>query len=79
MSKKKKKLHGTVEKVIKPTYAGAPEKAQISINEADHLYREVRIDNVFTDEDGDKASLKPGAEVDVVVEADTDALMKKPD
>ena len=59
MTKRKKKLHRTVEKVIKPTHQGAPEKAQIGINEADHLYREVRVENVFTDEAGDEASLKP--------------------
>jgi hypothetical protein len=79
MSKKKrKKLHGTVEKVIKPVVPGEPEKAQIGIEEADHLYREIRVENILIDEDGEKAKLKPGAEVDVVVEADTDATIKTP-
>jgi len=82
MSQKKKKrkvLHGTVEKVIKPTLPGEPEKAQIGIEKADDLYREIRVENVLTDENGEKVHLKPRAEVDVIVEADTDATTKKPD
>jgi hypothetical protein len=40
------------------------------------LYREIRIENALTDEDGNKVRLKPRAEVDVMVEADTDATTK---
>jgi hypothetical protein len=80
MSKKKlKKLRGTVEKVIKSTFPSGPEKAQIGIEEADELYREIRVENVLTDENGEKVRLKPGAEVDVVVQADTDATTMKAD
>jgi hypothetical protein len=78
MGKKRKKLSGTVQKVVKPITPSEPEKAQISIQEADDLYREIRIENVVTDEDGAKAVLKPGAEVDVIVEVDSDAVQKKP-
>jgi len=78
MGKKTKKMRGTVEKIIKPVSPMEPEKAQITIAEADDLYREVRVENVVTDERGDKAGLKPGAEVDVIVEADSSATMKKP-
>ena len=77
--KKRKRLRGTVEKVIKPTLPGEPEKAQIGIEKADDLYREIRVENVLTDENGDEVGLKPGAEVDVIVEADSDATTKKPD
>ncbi len=79
MTKKRKKLRGTVEKVIKPAYPSDPEKAQIDVKDADQLYREIRIENVVTDNKGNKASLKPGAEVDIIVEADSDATLKKPD
>jgi hypothetical protein len=79
MSKKRKKLSGTVEKVIKPLAPSEPEKAQIGIEHADDLYREIRIENVVTDKNGAKASLKPGAKVDVIVEADSDATTKKPE
>lgn len=76
MSKKRKQLRGTVEKVIKSDHS--PEKAQITIHDAEHLYREIRVENEFTDGDGAKASLKQGADVDVIVEADSDATLIKP-
>jgi hypothetical protein len=80
MSKKKlKKLRGIVEKVIRPTLPSEPEKAQIEIEEADELYREIRVENALTDENGEKVRLKPGAKVDVVVKADTDGTTKKTD
>jgi predicted DNA-binding antitoxin AbrB/MazE fold protein len=77
--KKRKKLHGRVVKVLKPMVPSEPEKAEISVHEADDLYREIRVENVLIDENGEKVSLKAGAEVDVVIEADTDATTKKPD
>jgi len=75
MSKKKEKasatLPGKVEKVIQPhPHSGEPEKAQISVEGADHLYREIRVPNRLVDSDGRKVKLKPGAEVDVTIEAD---------
>jgi hypothetical protein len=79
MGKKRKKLRGTVEKVIKPIGPREPEKAQIDIQEADDLYREIRVENLLTDENGEKASLKQGAKVDVVIEADSSATIKKPE
>jgi hypothetical protein len=80
MSKKKrKKMRGTVQKVIKPVIPGEPEKAQISVEEGDDLYREIRVENVVTDENGEKARLIAGADVDVVIEADSNATTKKPD
>jgi len=79
MSKKRKKLRGTVKKIIKSTLPSQPEKAEIDIHGADDLYREIRIDNEVIDEKGGKASLKPGAEVDVTIEADSSATIKKPE
>jgi len=79
MSKKRKRLQGTVQKVIKPAIPSEPEKAQIDIHEAEDLYREIRIENVVTGENGEKARLKPGAKVDVIVEADSSATIKKPE
>jgi molybdopterin-binding protein len=78
MSRKRTKLRGTVQKVIKPAIPSQPEKAQINIHGADELYREIRVENVVTDENGEEAQLKPGAEVDVIVEADSSATTKKP-
>jgi hypothetical protein len=79
MGRKRKRLRGTVEKIIEPGPSGEPEKAQIDIQDADELYREIRVENVVTDEKGEEAQLKPGAEVDVIVEADSSATMKKPE
>ncbi len=77
MTKKRKKLQGTVQKVIKPAFPGQPEKAEIDIQGADDLYREIRIENVVTGENGEKARLKAGAEVEVIVEADSSATTKQ--
>ena len=79
MSRKRKKLHGTVEKVIKPAIPSQPEKAQINIHGADDLYREIRIENEVIGEDGQKARLKPGTQVDILVEVDSNATMEKPE
>ena len=62
-------LPGTVEKIIPPV-GNEPEKAQIAVEGADDLYREVRIENTLQDADGEQVSLKQGAEVGVTVEAD---------
>ena len=78
MTRKRKKLRGTVAKVIKAPHPSQPEKAEIDIHDGDDLYREIRVDNELTDDDGEKVSLKPRAEVDVIVEADSDATLKKP-
>ncbi|HEX3739231.1 MAG TPA: hypothetical protein VHV29_05845 [Terriglobales bacterium] len=70
-------MPAVVEKIIKPPYPGAPEKAQITVEGADHLYREIRIENTLTDENGREVALKPGAEVQVTVEAEPEATSPK--
>jgi len=62
-------LPGKVEKVIKPA-ANEPEKAQIAIEGADPLYREIRIENAPTDGDGQEVHLDQDDEVDVTVASD---------
>jgi hypothetical protein len=70
-------LPGTVEKIIKSPDPNEPEKAQIAIEGADELYREVRIDNVLKNQNGEKVALNEGAEVDVTIEADAKDTTKK--
>jgi hypothetical protein len=70
-------LPGTVEKIIPSAHPGDPEKAQIGIEGADDLYREIRVENTLRDEKGDKVSLKPGAQVDVKIAADVAATTPK--
>ena len=70
-SKASTTLPGKVEKVITPhPGSGEPEKAQIAVEGADHLYREIRVPNSLTDADGHKVKLKEGADVEVKIEAD---------
>ncbi|HEV2421574.1 MAG TPA: hypothetical protein VGS59_07700 [Candidatus Acidoferrales bacterium] len=61
---------GIVERIIKPVVPEEPEKAQIAVEGADHLYREIRIENTLIDDKGKEVKLKEGAEVEVIVEAD---------
>jgi hypothetical protein len=70
-------LPATVEKIIKPIAPGEPEKAQIAIEGADHLYRELRIENTLTNENGEEVSLKQGAAVEVTLEAPPEATVPK--
>src|ERR1700751_2963463 len=57
--RKRKKMRGTVQRVLKPFLPSELEKVQISVDEAEELYREIRIENVLTDENGEKVQLKP--------------------
>ncbi len=65
-------MPGKVEKVI-PPHPGSkePEKAQIGVEGADHLYREIRVPNTLTDSEGHNVKLEEGAEVDVKIETDS--------
>jgi len=54
-----------------------PEKAEIAVEGADHLYREIRIENTLEDENGNQVKLKAGAQVDVTVEADSKDTVPK--
>jgi len=65
-------LPGTVDKII-PALGNQPEKAQIAVEGAEALYREIRVDNTMQNVAGDDVSLKLGAEVDVTIEAKPEA------
>lgn len=66
-------LPASVEKIIKSPSSQEPEKAQIAVEGADSLYRELRIENTLTDENGEKVRLKQGAQVEVTIEAEPEA------
>ena len=72
-------LPGKVETIIESPDPSEPEKAEISVEGADTLYREIRIENSLTDENGDEVRLKKGAEVEVTVEAEKDSTIPKTD
>ena len=83
MSRKKKlrvTLPGTVEKIIPSPFSGLPEKAEIAVEGADPLYKEIRVENKLQDEEGTEVGLKPGAEVEVTIEAEPhQTTPKKPE
>ena len=64
-------MPGTVDKIIPSLLPSQPEKAQIAVEGADRQYRNLRIENMLTDENGDDARLKKGAHVEVTVTART--------
>jgi hypothetical protein len=69
-------LPGVMQKIIPSPHAAVPEKAEIGVTGADDLYREIRIENTLTDENGDKVGLKKGAEVSVTIEANEKDVVK---
>jgi len=62
-------LIGRVEKIIESRVPSEPQRAQIAVEGADQLYRELRIENTLTDARGNAVRLRAGAKVEVTVEA----------
>ena len=60
-------MPGTVAKIIPPLRPNQQEKAQIAVDGADRRYRDLRIENVLTDEHGDDVKLQKGAHVELTV------------
>jgi hypothetical protein len=67
-------MPATVDKIIKSPSPNLPDKAQISVEGADHLYRELRIENTLINENGETVHLKEGAEVEVTIKAEKEAV-----
>jgi hypothetical protein len=65
-------LPGVVEKVIESPHPAVPERAQVAVEGADDLYREIRINNTLKTSDGETVTLKEGDEVKVTVETPID-------
>jgi hypothetical protein len=72
-------LPGKVEKIIPGLVPAMPDKAQIAVEGADHLYKEIRVENTLQDESGKPVALKPGADVEVTIEAEKQATEPKTD
>ena len=66
-------IPGTVDRIIPLPRPSQPGKAQITVAEADHGYRDLRIENTLTGEHGDDVRLKKGAHVEVTVTAEPKA------
>jgi len=63
-------MSGTVDRIIPSPRPSQPEKAQIAVDGAGRRYRDLRIENTLTDENGDDVRLKKGAHVEVTVTAE---------
>jgi hypothetical protein len=72
-------LPGTVEQIIRSPFPSEPDKAEIAVEGADDLYREIRIENTLIDENGNEVSLKEGAQVDVTIAAEPEHTTEKVD
>ena len=70
-------LPATVEKIVLPADPRNPEMAEIHIDGADHLYREIRVENTLKNEAGEEVKLKKGAHVEVTIVADADETIPK--
>ena len=68
---------GKVEKVIKSVVPNEKDKAEIHIPSAEPLYQEIRIDNELKSAEGETVELKPGADVEIHIEADAAATKEK--
>jgi hypothetical protein len=60
-------LSGIVQKIFPAVEPGGPGKIQIVVRGAEDLYREIRLDNLFHDADGNFANLKPGDELEIII------------
>ena len=78
MGKGWKLMAAVARQVIPPRYPHEVEKVEISISEAEDLFREVRFENSFLDAMGNELSIRAGAELDVRLETNTSSLVKKP-
>ena len=70
-------LPGKVEKIIPGPVPAIPDKAQIAVEGADDLYKEIRVENTLQDENGKPVALKKGADVEVTIEAEKHATEPK--
>jgi hypothetical protein len=66
-------MPGTVSRIVSSPGSNQPEKAQIAVAGADRGYRDLRIENVLTDEHGADVRLKKGSEVQITVTAESNA------
>jgi hypothetical protein len=75
-----KALTGRVRKLLTPSYSTQPQRVEISIPDADDLFREIRIANSFNSPEGESVALREGARVHITIEADlSDTIPKEPE
>jgi len=73
-----KTVSAVVKKILPTGVARSPEKVEITIDEADYLFREVRLENALTDPSGSVVALKQGARLDLTLEANVADTVNRP-
>ncbi len=63
-------MTGVVHKIISSPLPDVADKAEISVDAAEDLYKEIRIDNTLQDSNGNEVELKAGDSVTVTVETE---------
>jgi hypothetical protein len=67
-------LPGTVDKIVKPPAPGKREQAQIAVDGADRIYKEIRIENALTDDLGHEVRLEPDDKVKVTIASEPEPI-----
>ncbi|HKV78097.1 MAG TPA: hypothetical protein VJP02_08170 [Candidatus Sulfotelmatobacter sp.] len=64
-----KVMPAMVKNILPPLYPQAVERVEVTIPEADDLFREIRVENSFVDAEGAVIGIKSGTRLDVRLEA----------
>lgn len=73
----RKTVRAIAKQIIRPKFPKQQEKVEISISDADDLFREIRIENSFSDGRGQTLALVSGAALDVTFEANAEDTIRK--
>lgn len=76
-NKPRTSMPASVSKLL-PSCDGPNQKAEISIPAADHLFREIRIENKLVGADGKPVSLVAGAQLTITLEAERSGTVPQP-
>jgi hypothetical protein len=63
-------MHGTIAKIIQSPRSSQPGRAQITVDGADHGYRDLLIENSLTNANGDDVTLKQRVHVGFTITAE---------
>jgi chorismate mutase len=72
-----KTIPAVAKQIIKSRFSNQPERVEISLQEADDLFREIRIENSFSNETGQSVGLVAGTALDVTFEASSKDTVRR--
>lgn len=71
-------LRATATKTLPPIRVGIAETIEIQVADADPLYAEIRVENTFTDEQGNVLALRPPTLLDIELHAPVHRFANRP-